>query len=293
MTWSYPAGSSALVWAILASFVVGIALIFGMAKVPPRFRARIIAFFTFVAGLVYVLYWLWPQVPDIEAAKKADTFSMAVFLNDTVTQFKDLANTLTAFLLLIGVFSLVRMHVTRAFKHQKDWGFSWVLLISFVLMAVIGYWSFLAELGAKGAEAASVGPWFTNPVRLKDLLFDGLLQGMDAAMFSIIAFYILSAAYRAFRIRSVEATILLASALIVMLSLLGFADSVWNGMVDSIGGKDPSAFVNNFRLSEMATFIRQSLQVPGIRAIDFGIGVGALAMGLRLWLSLEKGGMSN
>ena len=106
-------------------------------------------------------------------------------------------------------------------------------------------------------------------------------------MFSIIAFYILSAAYRAFRIRSVEATILLASALIMMLSLMGAVEYMWNGLFDHSG-----AFVANFQLTEIARWIRDTFQTPGIRALEFGIGLGALAMGLRLWLSLEKGGVS-
>jgi hypothetical protein len=37
-------------------------------------------------------------------------------------------------------------------------------------------------------------------------------------------------------------------------------------------------------------WLRNTFQVPSIRGIDFGVGIGALAMGLRLWLSLERTG---
>ena len=44
-------------------------------------------------------------------------------------------------------------------------------------------------------------------------LFSGGLTNLGSATFSMIAFYIASAAYRAFRIRSLEATLLMIAAL--------------------------------------------------------------------------------
>lgn len=290
--WSYPSGSSALFTGIAIAAVVSFALAFAISKAPPRVRPYIVGTVTFLAGLVYVLEWIWPRAQDRKPGEIPlnGTESVSFFLTDTVTAFKDLSNTLTAFLLLLGVFSLIRLHTTRVVKKQKDWSFSVVLLSCLFGIAAIGYWTFFLE--QKATTALPVDPNST-PFVLRDLLFDGLLQGMDATMFSLIAFYILSAAYRAFRIRSVEATILLTSALLAMMSLLGLADGLWNTAIDGMGGKDAGSFLNNLRFSEIAGFMTQSLQNPGIRAIQFGIGVGALAMGLRLWLSLEKTGGTN
>jgi hypothetical protein len=49
-------------------------------------------------------------------------------------------------------------------------------------------------------------------------------------------------------------------------------------------------FLLNFKLTEIAGWLRNNMQVPAIRAIEFGVGIGALAMGLRIWLGIEKGG---
>jgi hypothetical protein len=117
----------------------------------------------------------------------------------------------------------------------------------------------------------------------KDLLFDGFLQKMDAAMFSLIAFYILSAAYRAFRARSVEATVLLISALIVILSLMGLLQNTWDRGIDSTHVE----LLKNLRLDDIATWLKNTMQTSSIRGLDFGVGIGLLAMALRLWLSLE------
>jgi hypothetical protein len=113
---------------------------------------------------------------------------------------------------------------------------------------------------------------------------------MDAAMFSIIAFFILSAAYRAFRIRSIEATVLLASALVVMLSLMGAVTNAWQGGIDTLAHGNQASFLQNFSLDTIRGWLTNNVQTPSIRGIDFGIGIGSLAMGLRLWLSLERTG---
>lgn len=293
--WSFDAGSSQLITAIAIALVASFAIAFGLSKAPPRVRPYIIGAVTFVAGLVYILEWIWPRAQDRKPGELPlnTTESVSFLLTDTVTAFKDLSNTLTAFLLLLGVFSLIRLHSTRIVKKQKDWSFSVVLLVSLFTVAIVGYWCFFNEQAVAATGGGATVDKGSLPFVARDLLFDGLLQGMDATMFSLIAFYILSAAYRAFRIRSVEATILLTSAVLAMFSLLGLADGLWNTTVDGMGGKDPNSFLNNLRFSEIAGFMIQSFQIPGIRAIQFGIGVGALAMGLRLWLSLERTGGTN
>lgn len=297
MTWSFDNGDPKLFIGIFATLVIGFALFFALMRTPPRFRGKIAAAFTFVAGLLYVGIWLWPTAQARQEGDIPQNFveAGAFFLEDTQSQFQNLSNILTSFLLLMGVFSLILLHVRRVSKKQTDWPFSMVLLVFVALMTIFGYadWLAVKDLRPEQLEAMKLVENQPIQVWMKDLLFDGLLQTMEAAMFSIIAFYILSAAYRAFRVRSVEATILLASAVIMMLSLLGMAEGFWSSMVDNMGGQDPNAMVNNIRLDNITQFIRDNLQTPGLRAIDFGVGVGALAMALRLWLSLERGGTAN
>jgi hypothetical protein len=174
---------------------------------------------------------------------------------------------------------------------QKDWFFSVVLMLSAISMVIVGYMDWVSRRGPAGARLEDRANW--GPINYaRDFMFDGLLQQMDAAMFSIIAFFILSAAYRAFRIRSVEATVLLASALVVMLSLMGAVDAGWTAAINSLSGGNPNSVIQNFSLTEIRGWLTSNVQTPSLRGIDFGIGIGALAMGLRLWLSLEKSGTS-
>ena len=115
-----------------------------------------------------------------------------------------------------------------------------------------------------------------------NLLFGRGLLAMDAAMFSLIGFFILSAAYRAFRIRSIEASILMATALVVLLMFVPIALMLTNGL-------SPDSFAGNFRIDSIGMWLLSTINVPAIRAIDLGLRLGLLAMALRIMLGLERG----
>ncbi len=291
---SDPAGSPMLFVKIIVGFLLGIGLIFLFTQVPPRLKRPIIATFTFVAGLYYVLWWLWPRTIDLQAdeAPRNAVEGFSIWLqeaNPIVSQFR---NILTAFLIGLGIYSLIKIHAGRISKQQRDWPFSAVLLISMALMTIFAFLDWGSRRGGAGALLDDPVNWtFVNYAR--DFMFEGLFQQMEAAMFSIIAFYILSAAYRAFRVRSIEASILLVTALVVMLSLLGAIAFVSQSAVDGMTGGNPDAFLQNFTLTSVKSWIENYVQGPAIRGLQFGVGIGLLALALRIWLSLEKTGSTS
>ena len=122
-------------------------------------------------------------------------------------------------------------------------------------------------------------PW---PEAVYSILFSGLFAPLQAATFSLLAFYIASAAYRAFRVRTAEAGLMMAAAFLVMLGQVPFG--AW--LTSAIPASSPWAF---FRLEVLGDWIMKWLNMPAQRGILFGIAVGALAMSLRVWLSLERG----
>lgn len=292
--WGLPPGSSQLYTALIVVFLIGVGMIVAFMNAPTRARKPIVWTATFLAGLFYVVYYTWPdpinRQDNVLPNNAVEGFGF--FLEDALPQVANIANILSAFLLGLGIFSLVRMHTLRVARGHKDAFFSGLLLISMIAMVVLGYWDWwLKEFGPDRAELFEPANWgWVNYGQ--DLLFDGFLQQMDAAMFSLIAFYILSAAYRAFRIRSIESTVMMTSALILMLALMGLADFYWNSMIDGITGNDANSLLNNFKLSSVKDWVQQNMQVPSLRALEFGVGLGALAMGLRIWLGLEKGGVT-
>lgn len=291
--WAKEPGWSAII-AIIAASIIGIAVMIGMMFLPTRARRPVVWGFTFFCGSFYILYYLWPKPIDRKTGEIADGFVDAggFLLQDTLPRFADIANLLTFILLCLGIYSLGRIHIGKIFKRQKDWPFSVVLIVSMFVMTGVGYVDYYIR-SYMDPDAKLMKPENWSAINYaNDLLFDGLIQQMDAAMFSIIAFYILSAAFRAFRVRSIEATVMMASAVILMFSIMGAVDFLWSGMIDNATNTNGAHFLNNFRLDVISQWIKSNLQVPSLRALDFGVGLGALAMGLRIWLGLEKGGVS-
>lgn len=290
------ANGTGILWAkIFGGLIFGILVVFGLMSLPPQFRRTVVAGVTFLAGLIYILYWLWPRPIGREPGTlpNGPIEAGGFFLADSVQVVGGFYNILAGFLLGLGVFSILRIHVRKLARQQQDWAFSAVLLVSMLAMIVFGYTDWLSRLSSPGNPIWDDVLQYPMSSKIYDVLFEGLLQQMDAAMFSVIAFYILSAAYRAFRVRSVEATILLLTALIVMLSLMGAVAYLWDSQaIGAMTGNDPNSFLNNLKLASISGWLRDTFQTSSLRGIDFGIGIGALAMGLRLWLSLERGGVS-
>src|SRR5262249_20124964 len=117
--------------------------------------------------------------------------------------------------------------------------------------------------------------------------FEGALQSLDATMFSIIAFYIVSAAYRAFRVRSAEATMLLITAVIVMLGQTAIGQWLTHWIpYDGFWLKLP---MRNLHIEAVRDWMLTLANTAAVRAIAFGLGIGGLAVALRIWLGLERG----
>lgn len=151
-----------------------------------------------------------------------------------------------------------------------------------VIQAALDSGTLTAEAAALAKQGIVEEKERTKSEQAFQLLYRRGLLAMDAAMFSLIGFFILSAAYRAFRVRSIEASILMATALVVLLMFVPIALMLTNSL-------DPNTFAGNFRIDSIGSWLLATINVPAIRAIDLGLGLGLLAMGLRIMLGLEKG----
>lgn len=293
--WRLEPGSGQLLTFILLTLVLTAGLIVAISFTPTQFRRTVVWLFTFAAGFVYVAKFFWPAPVSADLQSELPRNGVEVvgfWLGQAIGPVASIANAMQAFLLGLGIFSLVRVHINKVRRKQTDWVYSVLLLLSFVIMMVVGFmdWRMRQFLDPDSLLTSQSNWQAVNYAN--DFLFEGLYQQMDSAMFSIIAFYILSAAFRAFRIRSVEATVMMASALILMLNLMGALTYMWGQGIDHAVMATGNPFLENFQITTIANWIRGNLQVPAIRAIEFGVGLGALAMGLRIWLGLEKGGVS-
>ncbi len=79
-----------------------------------------------------------------------------------------------------------------------------------------------------------------------------------------------------------EATLLLLAAFVVMLGQVPIGMAVTRGL-------PTEGPLSHFRVEQMANWLMTGINAAAQRGILFGSSVGALAMSLRIWLSLEKG----
>lgn len=101
--------------------------------------------------------------------------------------------------------------------------------------------------------------------------FDGLFNPLVISMFSLLGFYIATASFSAFKIKSFESFLMMFSALIVILGQVPFGVKIWNGF--------PALRMWLLRVPSSGAF----------RAISLGAFIAGLVMALRMWFSLEDG----
>jgi hypothetical protein len=154
--------------------------------------------------------------------------------------------------LILGIISLVQTHWRKVAGRQRDWPYSLVALVCFVIMSALGIgW---------GIEQGTPFNW----------LFINLYAPVDATMFSLLGFFVASAAYRTFRAHTIEATLLLIAALVVMFGRIPLGELIY--------GKAPN----------IAEWIMSYPALGAKRGIIIGISLGGVAMSLRIMLGIER-----
>ena len=166
-----------------------------------------------------------------------------------ILQWKQLAD---AFTIYIALFGLLLLHLRRVERREARWGYSLVTLTSMIGMAAVGIF-------------AGVGD-----DTLFARLFAHLMSPIEATMFSLLAFFIASAAFRAFRARSLGAGVLLGSALIVLLGLTP-------GMDDWCPP-----------LAELCQWVLNYPNTAAKRAILLGVAAGGLTVALKTILGIDR-----
>jgi hypothetical protein len=107
-------------------------------------------------------------------------------------------------------------------------------------------------------------------------LYNQVYSSMQGTMFALLAFFIASAAFRAFRVRTLEAGLLAAAALIVMLGRVPIGDQMTAWLPAPL------------RLGAVQDWIMNVPQNAAKRAILMGAALGVMATGLRVILGIER-----
>jgi len=208
-------------------------------------RREIPLLITAVVGIIFVVQYFIPHWPF---GKMSDWFS-------------DWFSIVSACAILLGALNLLKMSAQKVAARKQDWGYSVVIIISFLAVVIVG---------------AAGGEGFRNPGTAFDWMYNYVYIPLSATMFAILAFFVASASYRAFRARNFEATLLLIAAFFVMIGRVpvGYSLSSW--------------MPEGWRLADIASWVMNYPQAAGQRAIMIGIGLGIVSTSLRIILGLER-----
>jgi hypothetical protein len=164
-----------------------------------------------------------------------------------------------AFAYFLGLVSLLSLHWSKIRTKQAGWAYSAVVYVSFGLMFLFVVYN---DGSGPFAPQEKSGPY--------QWTFQYVHVASSATMFSMLAFFISSAAYRTFRARTPEAAILLVSAIIVML------------------GRVPiGAYIADI-IPEAMQWLMSVPNMAAKRGILMGVSLGAIATSLRIIFGIER-----
>ncbi len=159
----------------------------------------------------------------------------------------------------LGMYSLMRLHVGKVKERQEGWGYSMFFFLGFGLMVVAGLYNRGQGFWNSQVSGGAFGEFYQY-----------LYEPAGATMFSLLGFFIASAAVRTFRARSFEATLLLVAAIIVML------------------GRAPLGELMTGYIPRLSEWIMMIPNTAAKRGVMLGVSLGVIGMSLRIIFGVER-----
>lgn len=202
--------------------------------------------------------WLQYYVPSKASNKWLEDFSSSWLI------------TLAGCALILGVFSAVFHHAEKVKQKRAGFGYSLITLVFFSITAFCG---FVLPLIAKLSPGSGINPIPTEAGTPFDWIFNNIQVPLDSTVFALLAFFVASAAFRAFRARSMEATVLLISACLMMLGRVA-----WGQMIGT----------EHLNVAHIAEWILNNPSTGAQRGILFGVYLSQVALALRIIFGIER-----
>ncbi|MBU1082499.1 MAG: hypothetical protein KKB59_18580 [Spirochaetes bacterium] len=193
---------------------------------------------TLVVGLIIIFSYLLAVPPAVK---------------NVATTLIDWATIVIALATGLGVIFLLRHHVRKIIRRETyEWIYSLIIVISVFILPLL---------------AITSG---TNST-LYQAYYNTVISKIGVAVYGIVIFSLSAAAYRAFRVRTLNGLVLMLSGILVMLQIAPIGGVIWSGF----------PLIGNWIMS-----------VPnkgGFRGIMIAAGFGLLALAFRTIFGYERG----
>ncbi len=191
----------------------------------------------FLAGISFIMEYFIPHQGALSVFESVRQWAIIVI----------------AFAYVLGIANIVRINFHAIQRKQRDWPYKIVLVVSVFFMITVGV--FFGGIG----EGTIFG-W----------VYYHAQYPLQSTMFALLAFFIASAAFRAFRIRTFEAGLLAVTAVLVMIGRVPVGEALWKQFPD------------------FTEWIMNVPQLAGKRAIMIGAALGAISTALKVLTGLER-----
>jgi len=223
-------------------------------------RREIPLIITSFVGFLFVIRFFIPHEPFASMENTASSWIQVI----------------KAFAIWLGILNLLKISGEKIYKKDKGWGFAAIVIASFLAISIAGFFFPFWETRTPGDSFIEHARKFQYPGTSFDWFYTYVYTPLSSTMFATLAFFIASAAFRAFRARSFQATLLLLAGFIVMLGSVPVGNALFSWLPQG------------WQVSDIADWIKNYPQVAGQRAIQIGIALGIISTSLRLILGVER-----
>jgi len=186
-------------------------------------------------------------------------------------------NILAAVAFVLGAGNLIKVQLESISARRPGWGFALVTLVAFFTMFIAG----MLKIGVFPAGQYPEHAWsgkFESAGAPFGWMYNYIFSPITATMFASLAFYVASAAFRAFRAKNVEAILLLGTAFVVLIGNTAMAR-----LTDPL-----PEYLAFLRLDVLVANLMSYVATGVTRAITIGVAVGVAATSLRILLGIDR-----
>lgn len=196
-------------------------------------KSKIPIALTFVTGVVMILSYVVPALSGIEA--NLVLFGVVIF---NVSLF-------------YAIVSLVLSHTRRIIKRSDEWYNSIIIIVVLFSTLAIGLFQGIDATGYR-------------------FLWDGLFNPVNLTIRSMLAIFVMTAFYRAFRVKNTESLLLVVSTVFVLLK------------------NAPIGAAISPVLPDIGDWLMLVIGKAGMRGLTISTAIGAVIFGVRVLIGYER-----
>lgn len=181
-----------------------------------------------------------------------EIFGLSGLINQVSLLFISWVTIVAAFALFLGFANVISVHWSRVQTQKPGALYSIVLLIALAATLAFGFLT-----GGPNSDSSR-------------FIFNYILQPLESTFFALLAIFIVSAAFRAFRVRNLETLIFVLFAVIVLLGQVPIGIYLWP------------------ELPVIKDWILNVPALAGARGILLGVALGTIATGLRVLIGADR-----